>query len=495
MRQHEIDEERGEAATSCNGADVSILSDYGVDEDDFDLSSSSPRRKQSIHSDSPHLPRRDSSFSVHSADTTPKDEHLDHVSELTPLMAKTGDRAAGALSPPIPRPIIRRSLSEESIATVAALPGMVLRAHSIHIGAAGRHSEVTCSIRQSSTKAALKAVQQEQRALRRKHEQHNIRTDDTSKALQSQSFAMKESYWIDIETPPRSTEELSEFLYQLRLPSFFVSILSEPTTWTSEVVALQFISLAIFQILPADPDSDEIAHVALLSMPRLLVTFSTFPKNEEADGLYHLVHQYMKQRERVPEPTNSGLLLAWLQFHVRRTATALRKLRVRAVEMDSELDSDFQNFDFEDLVDAKDCLLSVLSVAEEQQGIIHALSAAEKGTEGFDFSNCSAALSVLEAHASSNERLSSRIDKHLNELRERIMAHREDNINQKMALLTVLSAVFMPLTLLSGIWGMNFESMPELEMEGAYQKALLGMLMLALCMVYSFKRAGFTAHP
>jgi len=477
MRQQEIDEEHGEL-------------DYS--DDHFDLSSP-PRR--SIHSDGSDLMRHDSSLSAQSSDTTPKDEHLDHVSEMTPLMAMTGDRAASELSPQIIRPM-QRSLSEESIATVAALPGMILRSHSIHVGAAGRHSEVTCSIRPSSTKAALKAVQQEQRAWRRKHEQQNSRTDDIPTTLQPKSsFAMKESYWIDIETPPRSTEELSDFLYQLRLPPFFVSILSEPATWTSEVVALQFISLAIFQILPADPESDEIAHVALLSMPRLLVTFSTFPKNEEADGLYNLVHQYMKQRERVPEPTSSGLLLAWLQFHVRRTATALRKLRARAVEMDNELDQDFQNFDFEDLVEAKDCLLNVLSVAEEQHGTIDALSAAEKGSEGFNFSNCCAALSVLEAHASSNERLSSRVDKHLNELRERIMAHREDNINQKMALLTILSAVFMPLTLLTGIWGMNFESMPELEMKGAYQKALLGMLILALCMVYSFQRAGFTAHP
>lgn len=39
---------------------------------------------------------------------------------------------------------------------------------------------------------------------------------------------------------------------------------------------------------------------------------------------------------------------------------------------------------------------------------------------------------------------------------------------------------------------MNFESMPELSMEGAYQKALFGMLMLSLCLLYSFHRAGWT---
>lgn len=488
-----IDEEQG----NIGSHDGYILSDDDSDneEDDdlFDSTSSSHNHEGNIII--PAFMRHNSSFSANSSDTTTshKDERLDHVSELTPLMA--GDRAARALSPSMMLRPIQRSLSSDSIATIAALPDMVLRAHSIHVGGAGRHSEVTCSFRPSSAKAALKAVQQEQRASRRRAEQKMASTSDDSPAKIRPSFVMKESYWIDIETPPRSSDELSEFLYQLRLPSFFVSILSEPTTWTSEVVALQFISLAIFQILPVDPDSDEIAHVALLSMPRLLVTFSTFPKNEDADGLYNLVHQYMKQRERVPEPSSSGLLLAWLQFHVRRTSAALRKLRVRAVEMDNELDRDFNNFDFDDLVDAKDCLLNVLSVAEEQHGTIDALAAAEKGTEGVDFGNCTAALSVLQAHASSNERLSSRVDKHLNELRERIMAHREDNINQKMALLTILSAVFMPLTLLSGIWGMNFEEMPELQAEGAYQKALIGMFLLAICMVYSFKRAGFATSP
>ena len=170
MRTQEIDEESGFIAP-CNGA--TDVSSSGVEgKDDFDASSPPPRR--SIHSDGSDLQRYDSSFSAQSSsdDINHKDECDDHVSEMTPLIALTGDRAATELSLQIPRPI-RRSLSEESIATVSALPGMVLRAHSIHVGAAGRHSEVTCSIRPSSTKAALKAVQQERRASRRRQEQQN----------------------------------------------------------------------------------------------------------------------------------------------------------------------------------------------------------------------------------------------------------------------------------------------------------------------------------
>lgn len=342
------------------------------------------------------------------------------------------------------------------------------------------------------------------RAARKRQQSNNTPLSGSSNTQQqliensttsaSPSFGMKESYWIDIETPQRSTDELYDFLKQLRLPPFFLAVLSEPSNWTSEFLALKQVSLAIFQILPADAASDEIAHVALLSMPRLLVTFSTFTRPNGTGGLYELVSQYMKEKERVPEPSSSGLVLAWLQFHVRRTSRAIRELRLATVEMDQRMDEDVVNFDFQQLVDAKNCLLRVLAVAEEQHETVEALAVAEQSTEGVNFANCKGALSMLRANSSSNERLSSRVDKHLNELRERVMSHREDILNQRLALLTILSAIFMPLTLLTGIWGMNFESMPELQYEGAYGKALFGMFSLSLCLVYSFYRAGWSTH-
>ena len=340
-------------------------------------------------------------------------------------------------------------------------------------------------------------MQLERRAARKRYQSsslENMQQPLADDAGNTSSFAMKESYWIDIETPQSSSDELYDFLRQLRLPPFLVSILSEPSNWSSEVVALKQVCLAIFQILPSDPTSVDTSSVALLSMPRLLVTFHTFShNNNDAEGLYQLVSQYMKQRERVPEPSSSGLLLAWLQFHVRRTARAIRELRLATVDLDEDLDRDLHNFEFSNLVETKNCLLRVLSVAEEQHGTIEALAVAEENTEGLNFANCRGAFSMLQANSSSNERLSSRVDKHLNEIRERVMSHREDTLNQRLALLTILSAIFMPLTLLSGIWGMNFENMPELEMEGAYQKALFGMFLLALCMVYSFHRAGWSS--
>lgn len=61
-------------------------------------------------------------------------------------------------------------------------------------------------------------------------------------------------------------------------------------------------------------------------------------------------------------------------------------------------------------------------------------------------------------------------------------------LNQIMKVLTIITAIFVPLTLLVGIYGMNFEYMPELKSEHGYFILLSVMLGVAFLMLYIFKR-------
>lgn len=61
-------------------------------------------------------------------------------------------------------------------------------------------------------------------------------------------------------------------------------------------------------------------------------------------------------------------------------------------------------------------------------------------------------------------------------------------MNQVVKLLTVFAAIFMPLTFLAGIYGMNFTYMPELEHPYGYFILLLLMAGVALTMVFFFRR-------
>jgi len=60
--------------------------------------------------------------------------------------------------------------------------------------------------------------------------------------------------------------------------------------------------------------------------------------------------------------------------------------------------------------------------------------------------------------------------------------------NDVMKLLTVFSAFFLPLTFVAGIYGMNFENMPELEWPIGYFLTLGLMLTIAIIIFYWFKR-------
>jgi magnesium transporter len=64
------------------------------------------------------------------------------------------------------------------------------------------------------------------------------------------------------------------------------------------------------------------------------------------------------------------------------------------------------------------------------------------------------------------------------------VAHRT---NEVMRTLTVLSAIFLPLSLIAGIFGMNFEYMPELKIHYAYYFALGGMVTLAVVLLVLFR--------
>jgi len=61
-------------------------------------------------------------------------------------------------------------------------------------------------------------------------------------------------------------------------------------------------------------------------------------------------------------------------------------------------------------------------------------------------------------------------------------------MNEVIKTLTVVSVFFMPLTFIVGIYGMNFDNMPELHWQYGYFIILGCMLLLLLGMIYYFKK-------
>lgn len=68
------------------------------------------------------------------------------------------------------------------------------------------------------------------------------------------------------------------------------------------------------------------------------------------------------------------------------------------------------------------------------------------------------------------------------------MSSVSNRMNNVMKVLTIVSTIFIPLTFIAGIYGMNFTNMPELEYKYGYLITMIAMAILTLLMIFYFKR-------
>jgi magnesium transporter len=76
-------------------------------------------------------------------------------------------------------------------------------------------------------------------------------------------------------------------------------------------------------------------------------------------------------------------------------------------------------------------------------------------------------------------------------LTEVFMTQVSHRTNEIMKVLTLMASIFIPLTFIAGIYGMNFQNMPELDSRVGYPLVLVVMVSVASGMVAYFRRRGW----
>jgi magnesium transporter len=63
-----------------------------------------------------------------------------------------------------------------------------------------------------------------------------------------------------------------------------------------------------------------------------------------------------------------------------------------------------------------------------------------------------------------------------------------NRLNAVMKVLTIIATIFMPLTFIAGIYGMNFKYMPELDWKWGYPMVWLVVIGIGIIMLIYFKK-------
>ena len=89
-------------------------------------------------------------------------------------------------------------------------------------------------------------------------------------------------------------------------------------------------------------------------------------------------------------------------------------------------------------------------------------------------------IQVIDTIETSRDILSGMLDIYLSSISNRM--------NQVMKVLTIIATIFIPLTFIAGIYGMNFKYLPELGWKWSYPLVLLGMVFIGVSMLVYFRR-------
>lgn len=122
---------------------------------------------------------------------------------------------------------------------------------------------------------------------------------------------------------------------------------------------------------------------------------------------------------------------------------------------------------------------------------IEALDAWHRGSR-FEWSNPEETrLRDVSEHISRVLHASADLERHIEAAVQLYFASMSHRTNEIVRTLTVFSAIFLPLTFIAGVYGMNFHYMPELGWHLAYPILLIAMTLVAGGLLIYFRRRGY----
>jgi hypothetical protein len=111
-------------------------------------------------------------------------------------------------------------------------------------------------------------------------------------------------------------------------------------------------------------------------------------------------------KEELPDASTTGALRLWLFFHLDRVYISANRLRSRIFEAQEQMDKDVSDVPLVQIIDLKQRLLHILSVAEEQHECMESLAGSQSISEGLDFEKLKGYLGISHSIASPTERSS-----------------------------------------------------------------------------------------
>ncbi len=240
----------------------------------------------------------------------------------------------------------------------------------------------------------------------------------------------------------------------------------------------------IFLVIPVKAVTEHVEYVAILCRKNFFLTLRAVRENR-----IQQITSFDESSDWLQDNSIEGLLATMMMILSLDSLQQLSDLRDLIAALENRLDRDPEQVAITELSDIRSKLLTLETVVSGQLPSLTALMATDKSF--FRLVHAREYLASAQANLLEAERVLQSLKGRLESVRSDIEMRSQANMNNRLNRLTILSAIFMPITFLAGIWGMNFENMPALNQPYGYLVAIGVMVFIGGGMFLYFRSRGW----
>ena len=239
----------------------------------------------------------------------------------------------------------------------------------------------------------------------------------------------------------------------------------------------------VLKMLDIDTAADHITaeQVSLVLGPHFLISF----QEKEGDVFDHVRQRIRKSRGRIRKAGCDYLAYALMDAVVDHYFVILEKLGEKIERLEGQLLEKHTPQILEDIHHLKREMIFFRKQVWPLREVLNSLikdpsDLIQETTHIFLRDVYDHTIQIIDTIESLRDVLSGLSDLYLSTVSNRM--------NEVMKVLTIIATIFIPLTFIAGIYGMNFEYMPELKWRWAYPALWLLLIVIFISMVLWFRR-------
>ena len=311
-------------------------------------------------------------------------------------------------------------------------------------------------------------------------------TDGTEQTLEPCQFNVEnwrqgtDSYWVDLCA--QKPAELEAFLADLGISELAKKCCREagPASRFIPLPAEIFWTL----LLPKDGSGFGLTFISFLCFQDMVVTL-------HPDTLSSLdkTFDYLMNGHVLDQPTTSDLACVIMLLHSTASLHSSEELKQRIIKLDQLMDDDPDKVEADQILDKKRLVRTQELIVQGQRECFDLLVDVDRPYLNLQALKSNFQFAVGNAHIACQ--IVEGLEKTVADNQQRFEVNQQDLTNRRLAVLTIVSTIFIPLTFIGGIYGMNFANMPWLNYSHAYEITMGGMALIAGGMFVFFKKNGW----